>query len=108
MYFEPKNDFAHVMVWCLLLYVSYVMVLNSSDTERLYTIATQRVCDEFGKTYTWDVKKQLMGSTETESAKKIIGKLARADWNSLVFLFCLMLMKNIASRFKIEKNYTEA
>ena len=45
-----------------------------SDTERLYTIATQTVCDEFNKTYTWDVKKQLMGSTETESAKKIIGK----------------------------------
>ena len=26
-----------------------------SDTERLYTIATQTVCDEFNKTYTWDV-----------------------------------------------------
>ena len=44
-----------------------------SDTERLYTIATQTVCDEFGKTYTWDMKHQVMGRPELEAAKMVIG-----------------------------------
>ena len=31
------------------------MSMFFSDTERLYTIATQTVCNEFNKPYKWDV-----------------------------------------------------
>ena len=44
------------------------------DTERLYTEATQAVLDEFGKRYTWEVKKHMMGRSELVSAQILI------DW----------------------------
>lgn len=43
-----------------------------ADTERIYTEVYQKVIDPFGKTYTWDVKQQLMGTQEYESAQKMI------------------------------------
>ncbi|XP_052784493.1 pseudouridine-5'-phosphatase-like [Mya arenaria] len=45
------------------------------DTERLYTEATQKLCDCYGKQFTWDVKKQVMGKKEPESAKMIVDML---------------------------------
>lgn len=42
------------------------------DTETIYTNAYQTVLDPYGKTYTWSVKEQLMGSREEESARKMI------------------------------------
>ena len=45
------------------------------DTEPLYTEATQRVCDPFGKTYDWELKSQVMGRGARVSAQLTIDTL---------------------------------
>lgn len=46
------------------------------DTERLYTEATQAVVGEFGKTFDWALKVQMMGRHEGEAAQLLVETLA--------------------------------
>ncbi|KAL1476037.1 hypothetical protein MTO96_036823 [Rhipicephalus appendiculatus] len=45
------------------------------DTESLYTEATQRVTQRYGKDYTWEVKSAVMGTAGSESTRIIIDRL---------------------------------
>ena len=45
------------------------------DTEKLYTEATQTVVGEFGKTFDWSLKSQMMGRHELEAAALLVKTL---------------------------------
>lgn len=45
------------------------------DTERLYTEATQAICSEYNKEYTWEIKVQCMGMKGHMASQHIINSL---------------------------------
>lgn len=45
------------------------------DTEPLYTRATQQVVERYGKSFTWDIKCEMMGRHPVEAAEYLIKRL---------------------------------
>jgi pseudouridine-5'-monophosphatase len=45
------------------------------DTERLYTEVTQAIVGRFGKTFTWEIKRDAMGRDAIKSARIILDRL---------------------------------
>lgn len=46
-----------------------------TDTERLYTEATQAIASQYNKVYTWEIKVQCMGMKGSLAAQHIINSL---------------------------------
>lgn len=46
------------------------------DTEPFYTVVTQEICDEFGKTFDWSVKRNMIGRPSLESAQYLVDALS--------------------------------
>ena len=45
------------------------------DTERLYDVAIQKICDRFNKTYTYEIKQKIMG--RFSAILRIISRIPR-------------------------------
>ncbi|ELT98115.1 hypothetical protein CAPTEDRAFT_128552 [Capitella teleta] len=52
---------------CVFLFFSF-----SPDTENLYTEIMQKMCDPYGKKFTWEVKMMMMGKKQEEAANVFI------------------------------------
>ena len=49
--------------------------LQNTDTEHLYTLTTNKIANQYGKTYTWEIKTRLMGLMGREAAVAITAAL---------------------------------
>jgi beta-phosphoglucomutase-like phosphatase (HAD superfamily) len=48
------------------------------DTETLYTVAQQHVCQEYGREFTWSLKAKMMGKKAIEAAQLLVDELGLA------------------------------
>jgi pseudouridine-5'-monophosphatase len=59
------------------------------DTESLYTKATQKIFDRYGKTFDWSIKSKIMGRKPLDAAKHVVEMaklpLDAADFNEELY-----------------------
>ena len=49
-----------------------VCTLSISDTETLYTAATQKILDRYGKSFDWSIKSKIMGCKPLDAARCVV------------------------------------
>lgn len=52
--------------------LSFNLCLFQPDTEKLYTKATQKIFDRYGKTFDWSIKAKIMGRKPLDAAKLVV------------------------------------
>lgn len=57
-----------------MFYVSLFTIVTffQTDTEELYTKATQKIFDRYGKTFDWSIKAKIMGRKPLDAAKHVV------------------------------------
>ncbi|XP_007907443.1 pseudouridine-5'-phosphatase [Callorhinchus milii] len=65
------------------------------DTERLYFIVFQEICDRYGKSFTWEVKALMMGRNATEGSKIICESLEMPLTPDEFLKECFLIQKKI-------------
>ena len=62
---------------------------TNADTESLYTKATQKIFDRYGKTFDWSIKSKIMGRKPLDAAKHVVEMaklpLDAADFNEELY-----------------------
>ncbi|KAH7943967.1 hypothetical protein HPB52_013825 [Rhipicephalus sanguineus] len=64
-----------MLTLCSFLYIHSPLWAPPEDTENLYTRAAETVASRYGKKFTWELKKRVMGTPEADAARTTIDSL---------------------------------